>query len=261
MRTTHTSKSRHEIFGPKCPDFDGNVVTKITIVHTDERSSERRGKRTTITTDARITGTLSGGFTDDFEYRGPLALDLDFVIETRVATVIAATGKVIDRKPTATRRVKMTASIAPQSLGALETAARGVQRDDDHRRRRLARPALARRLPRGPAARARRSWARSRWPGPRRRTGFAATVDNAAGFQCVVATADPASLTLAKGASGDFTVTERGLDDQRALPSSSNVRVFSGDLDLSPVGNKIHGPASGLAFRATSRGGASVAEV
>ena len=121
VRTTHRSKSRHEIFGPKCPDFDGNVVTKIAIVHTDERSSERRGKRTTITTDARITGTLSGGFTDEFEFRGPLALDLDFVIETRVATVIAATGKVIDRKPTATRRVRMTASIAPQSLGALET--------------------------------------------------------------------------------------------------------------------------------------------
>ena len=94
MRTTHRSKSRHEVFGPKCPDFDGNVVTKIAIVHTDERSSERRGKRTTITTDARITGTLSGGFTDDFELRGPLALDLDFVIETRVVTVIAATGKV-----------------------------------------------------------------------------------------------------------------------------------------------------------------------
>ena len=73
VRTTHTSKSRHEIFGPKCPDFDGNVVTKIAIVHTDERSSERRGKRTTITTDARITGTLSGGFTDEFEFRGPLA--------------------------------------------------------------------------------------------------------------------------------------------------------------------------------------------
>ena len=106
VRTTHRSKSRHEIFGPKCPDFDGNVVTKIAIVHTDERSSERRGKRTTITTDARITGTLSGGFTDEFEFRGPLALDLDFVIETRVATVIAATGKVIDRKPTATRRVR-----------------------------------------------------------------------------------------------------------------------------------------------------------
>ena len=121
VRTTHRSKSRHAIFGPKCPDFDGNVVTKIAIVHTDERSSERRGKRTTITTDARITGTLSGGFTDEFEFRGPLALDLDFVIETRVATVIAATGKVIDRKPTATRRVRMTASIAPQSLGALET--------------------------------------------------------------------------------------------------------------------------------------------
>ena len=91
--------------------------------------------------------------------------------------------------------------------------------------------------------------------------GFAATVDNAAGFGCVVATAEPASLSLAKGASGDFTVTERGLDDQRALPSSSNVRVFSGNLDLSPVGNKIHGPASGIAFHATSRGGASIAEV
>ena len=92
-------------------------------------------------------------------------------------------------------------------------------------------------------------------------TGFSRTIDNAAGFQCVVATADPASLTLAKGASGGFTVTERGLDDQRALPSSSNVRVYSGDLELNPVGNKIHAPASGLAFRATSRGGASVAEV
>ena len=144
VRTTHRSKSRHEIFGPKCPDFDGNVVTKIAIVHTDERSSERRGKRTTITTDARITGTLSGGFTDEFEFRGPLALDLDFVIETRVATVIAATGKVIGRKPTATRRVRMTASIAPKFARSARDPARGVQRDDDHRGRRLARPALAR---------------------------------------------------------------------------------------------------------------------
>jgi hypothetical protein len=92
-------------------------------------------------------------------------------------------------------------------------------------------------------------------------TGFSRTIDNAAGFQCVVATADPAALTLAKGASGGFTVTERGLDDQRALPSSSNVRVYSGALDLSPVGNQIHAPASGLALQATSRGGASVAEV
>ena len=260
VRTTHRSKSRHEIFGPKCPDFDGNVVTKIAIVHTDERSSERRGKRTTITTDARITGTLSGGFTDEFEFRGPLALDLDFVIETRVATVIAATGKVIDRKPTATRRVRMTASIAPQSLGALETpleafsamtitgagGSHGRLSLDDF----IADPPLVLALM-GTVALARTEAA----------TGFARTIDNAAGFQCVVATADPAALTLAKGASGGFTVTERGLDDQRALPSSSNVRVYSGALDLSPVGNKIHAPASGLAFRATSRGGASVAEV
>ena len=91
--------------------------------------------------------------------------------------------------------------------------------------------------------------------------GFAKTVDNATGFGCVAATADPASLTLASGESGSFTVTERGLDDQRALPSSSNVRVYSGNLTLSPVGNKIHGPASGIAFQATSGGGASVAEV
>ena len=260
VRTTHRSKSRHEIFGPKCPDFDGNVVTKIAIVHTDERSTERRGKRTTITTDARITGTLSGGFTDDFELRGPLALDLDFVIETRVATVIAATGKVVDRKPTATRRVRMTASIAPQSLGALETpleafsamtitgagGSHGRLSLDDF----LADPPLVLALM-GTVALARTEAG----------TGFSRTIDNAAGFQCVVATADPAALTLAKGASGGFTVTERGLDDQRSLPTSSNVRVYAGDLELSPVGNKIHAPASGLAFRATSRGGASVAEV
>jgi hypothetical protein len=260
VRTTHRSKSRHEIFGPKCPDFDGNVVTKIAIVHTDERSTERRGKRTTITTDARITGTLSGGFTDDFEFRGPLALDLDFVIETRVATVIAATGKVIDRKPTATRRVRMTASIAPQSLGALETpveafsamtitgagGSHGRLSLDDF----LADPPLVLALM-GTVTLARTEAG----------TGFSRTIDNAAGFQCVVATADPAALTLAKGASGGFTVTARGLDDQRALPSSSNVRVYSGDLGLSPLGNKIHAPASGLAFQATSRGGASVAEV
>ena len=229
MRTTHTSKSRHEIFGPKCPDFDGNVVTRINIVHADERSSERRGKRTTITTAARISGTLSGGFTDDFEYRGPLMLDLDFVIETRVVTVIAATGKVIDRKPTATRRVRMTASIVPQSLGALETPVdafsamtitgaggpHGALSLDDF----LADPPLVLALM-GTVALARTEAAH----------GFSATIDNAAGFGCVVATADPASLSLANGGSGAFTVTERGLDDQRALPSSANVRVYSGNL-------------------------------
>jgi hypothetical protein len=90
--------------------------------------------------------------------------------------------------------------------------------------------------------------------------GFAATVANAAGFQCVVATADPASLTLASGQSAGFTVTERGLDDQRALPTSSNSRVYSGNLTLSPLGNNLHAPASGIVFQATSGGGKSVAE-
>jgi hypothetical protein len=260
VRTTHTSKSRHEAFGPKCPDFDGTVVTKINIVHTDVRSTERRGKRTTITTDARISGTLTGGFTDDFEFRGPLKLDLDFVIETRVVTVIAATERVVDRKPTATRRVRMTASLSPESLGALETpvdafsamtitGAGGPQGSlalDDF----LGDPPLVLALM-GTVTLARTEAA----------AGFAKTVDNATGFQCVAATADPAALTLANGESGSFTVTERGLDDQRALPSSNNVRVYSGNLTLSPVGNKIHGPASGIAFQATSGGGASVAEV
>ena len=260
VRTTHTSRSRHEVFGPKCPDFDGTVVTKINVVHTDIRSTERRGKRTTITTDARISGTLTGGFTDDFEFRGPLQLDLDFVIETRVVTVIAATGKVVDRKPTATRRVRMTTSIAPEALGALQTPAdafssmtitgaggpHGTLALDDF----LGDPPLVLALM-GSVALAKTEAA----------AGFAKTVDNATGFGCVAATADPASLTLASGESGSFTVTERGLDDQRALPSSSNVRVYAGNLTLSPVGNKIHGPASGIAFQATSGGGASVAEV
>jgi hypothetical protein len=260
VRKAHTSKSRHEAFGPKCPDFDGNVVTKISIVHTDVRSTERRGKRTTITTDAKISGTLTGGFTDDFEFRGPLKLDLDFVIETRVVTVIAATEKVVDRKPTATRRVKMTTSIAPEALGALELPAdafnamtitgaggpHGVLSLDDF----IADPPLVLSIM-GSVSLAKTEAA----------AGFAKTVDNATGFGCVVATADPAALTLANGESGSFTVTERGLDDQRALPSSNNVRVYSGNLTLSPIGNKIHGPASGIAFQATSGGGASVAEV
>jgi hypothetical protein len=260
VRKTHTSKSRHEVFGPKCPDFDGTVVTKINIVHTDVRSSERRGKRTTITTDAKISGTLTGGFTDDFEFRGPLKLDLDFVIETRVVTVIAATERVVDRKPTATRRVKMTTSIAPEALGALELPAdafnamtitgaggpHGVLSLDDF----IADPPLVLAIM-GSVSLAKTEAA----------AGFAKTVDNATGFGCVAATADPASLTLASGESGSFTVTERGLDDQRVLPSSNNVRVYSGNLTLSPVGNKIHGPPSGIAFQATSGGGASVAEV
>ena len=144
VRTTHRSKSRHEIFGPKCPDFDGNVVTKIAIVHTDERSSERRGKRTTITTDARITGTLSGGFTDEFEFRGPLA----------------ARPRLRDRDPRGDRDRGDRQGHRPEADGdapreddgvdraavarSARDPARGVQRDDDHRGRRLARPALAR---------------------------------------------------------------------------------------------------------------------
>jgi hypothetical protein len=136
--------------------------------------------------------------------------------------VIAATGKVTDRKPTATRRA--ADGLDRAAVARRPRAPAGcVQRDDDHRRRR----------PHGRLSLddflADRRCARTDGHGcagqDRAAQGIAATVDNAAGFRCVAPPADPASLSLAKRASGDFTVTERGLDDQRALPSSSNIRI------------------------------------
>jgi hypothetical protein len=260
VHKTHTSKMVRTAFGPACPDFDGNVVTNISIVLTDIRTEERRGKRTTIDTEAKITGTLKGGFTDEFEYRGPLQLDLDFVIETRVSTSIAATGKQIGREPTSTRRVKLTEAIDGNSLGKLVTP---IQSLSDTTITGAAGP-------HGPmtikdfegdtplmGTLVGLNWI-AKLLGE---TAFGKTVSNAAEFGCVAATADPASLTLANGESASFTVTIHGLDDQRPLPSSNNTRVYSGNLTMSPLGTKLHGPASGIAFQLTSGGGKSVAEV
>jgi hypothetical protein len=258
VRTTKTSKSRHEVFGPKCPDANGDVVTKIKIVHTSIRSTERRGKRTTITTDARITGSLRGGFDDDFELRGPLTIDLDLVVETRVVTVIALTGKVVDRAGTDTRRFALTGSVGAEAVAATESISdaadaskitgaggpKGVLTNDD--------------VSEGLAA----VLIGSLWLArTEAKTAFAKTVGNATGFKCVAAVATPGGLTLDQGESGTFTVALHGLDDGRALPVSSTSRVFSGSLLLAPTGSRIHGPESGTAFRVTSGGGKSVAEV
>jgi hypothetical protein len=260
VHKTHTSKMVRTAFGPQCPDFDGNVVTKISVVLTDIRTSERRGKRTTIDTEAKITGTLKGGFTDEFEYRGPLQLDLDFVIETRVSTSIAATGKQIGREPTSTRRVKLTEAIDGNSLGNLVTPLQsladttvtgasgphGVMTIKDFE---ADTPLMGTLVG--------LNWI-AKLLGE---TAFGKTIANAAGFGCVAANAAPASLTLASGESAGFTVTIHGLDDQRPLPSSNNTRVYSGNLTMSPTGSKLHGPASGIAFQVTSGGGKGVAEV
>lgn len=258
VRKTQTSKTRHELFGPKCPDFTGDVLTKINMLHTSIRSIERRGKRTTITTEAHITGFISGGFDDDFALRAPLKMELDVVVETRVVTVIALTDKVVSREPTDTRRVAMTGSVATDALGAIESISdaadamkitgaggpKGVLTNDD--------------FTEGLAATVLGSIWLARTEA---RTAFAQTVGNATGFKCVVATATPSSLTLDQGESGAFAVVVKGLDDGRALPLSSDSRVYSGNLQLSPLGNKIHGPESGTTFHATSGGGKSVAEV
>lgn len=258
VHTTHTSRSRHEVFGPKCPDFGGDVVTKFKIVISDVRSVERRGKRTTITTDARITGSLGGGFTDDFALRGPLKMDLDVVMETRVVTVIAVTGKVVSREPTSTRRVTMTGSVGADHVGSIESIddamgamtitgggtpkGRLTVNDVDES---LALTTIG-----------------AIWLARiEAQIGFGKTVENAVGWMCVVAEAKPDSLTLDRGQAGSFTVTLHGLDDQRPLPTSSDARVFSGNLQLSPVGLNIHGPEGGTAFGETSGGGKSVAEV
>lgn len=260
VHTTQTSRSRHEVFGPMCPDSAGNVVTRIKITYASQRSVERRGRRTTSVTEARITGTLSGGFTDAFDLRGPLKLELETVVETRVSTVIALTGKQVSREPTSTRRVSMSTSIAPANLESHATpmdtfismsitgtaGPKGQLSSDDIGGDRslfmsmLGLVYLAR--TEGPAA-------------------FAATVDGAAGFKCVVAGAQPDKLSLKNGASGSFTVTVRGLDDQQPLPSAATSRVYSGNLTLAPVGKDIPGPATGTAFQATSGGGPSTAEV
>ena len=262
VRTTHRSKSRHEIFGPKCPDFDGNVVTKIAIVHTDERSSERRGKRTTITTDARITGTLSGGFTDDFEFRGPLAARPRLRDRDPRGDRDRGDRQGVDRKPTATRRVRMTASIAPQSLGALETPLEAFSAMTITGAARLARPALARRLRRRTRRSCSRSWARS------------ALARTEAGHRLLAHDRQRRRVPV-RGRHGRPGRARRWRTGRPAAsPSPSAGWTTSApcrpaptcgstpaNLELSPVGNRIHAPASGLAFRATSRGGASVAEV
>jgi hypothetical protein len=91
--------------------------------------------------------------------------------------------------------------------------------------------------------------------------GFAATVEAAVGFKCVVADAQPDKLTLKNGETGNFTVTVRGLDDHQPLPSTATSRVYSGKLTLTPVAKDLLGPPSGTVFHATSGGGQSVAEV
>jgi hypothetical protein len=258
VTTTQTSKSRHELFGPKCPDSYGNVDTKINIVHSSIRSIDRRGKLTTITTDARITGFISGGFNDDFALRAPLKVELDLVVETRVLTVITLTGKVVSREPTNTRRIALSGSVATEGLGAIESISdaadamkitgasgpKGVLTNDDIDES-LALTTLG-------------SLWMARTEG---RAAFAKTIGNATGYKCVVAEATPDALTLDAGESGTFNVTVRGLDDSVKLPLSSDSRVYSGNLTLSPLANKIHGPESGTTFKVTSGGGKGVAEV
>ena len=255
VRTTHTSKLERKAFGPVCPDFDGNVVTRISMVLSDIRSTERRGRKTIVDTEAKVTGTLSGGFTDDFEYRGPLQLALDFVIETRVSTVIAATGKSLGREATSTRRVKMTASVPGSSLGAVESPIQSLEgmtvtgasgphgvltiKDFEGDT-----PLLG-------------SLVSLTWIAKLMgEAGFAETVAHATGFDCVSDAATPASLTLTKGQLGSFTIAAHGLDDGRALPTSTNARVYSGNVTLSPVGNKLRDTG----FQVTTAGGDGVEE-
>ncbi len=183
------------------------------------------------------------------------------MIETRASTEIAATGRTISREGTSTRRIRMTASIPGDSLGGtLETPIQSLE----------SMTVTGAAGPHGVLTTADLegdvpllgSLVGLTWTAKLMgEAGFAATVANAAAFECVVAVADPAALELASGQAASFTVVARGLDDQRALPTSSNTRVYSGSLTLSPLGSKLHGPAGGMPFSVTSGGGASVAEV
>ena len=63
---------------------------------------------------------------------------------------------------------------------------------------------------------------------------------------------------LTKGQVGSFTVAAHGVDDGRALPTSTNARVYSGNVTLSPVGNKL---PRDTGFSVTTAGGDGVDEV
>jgi hypothetical protein len=256
VRYTHSSTSKHTVFGPKCPDYDGNVVTKLVYVDTDIRAVERRGKRTIVETEYRDTATLSGGFTDDMTLRAPLHLEVELVVVTRQRVEIAATHKVISSSSSDPQRVNLQTDVGESVLkdpgGSLQNPLKIV---------------MDMTLSGGGAVKLEdfaadggsfflllvgTTW----FTEIGAINGFAATMVNMAGGACVTSEATPAALTLGKGKSGDFTLTVRGLDDHRPLPSNAQSQVRSGDVTIAPLADRdIRGPATGTVFHVANVGG------
>ncbi|HEV7493490.1 hypothetical protein [Baekduia sp.] len=257
VRYTHSSTSKHTVFGPKCPDYDGNVVTKLVFIDTDIHAIEQRGKRTIVETEYRDTATVTGGFNDDMALRAPLHLEIELVVVTRKRVEIAATHKVVS-----------TSSADPQRVGLQTEIGESVLKDPGGSLQDPLKIVMDMTLSGGGAVKLEdfasdggsffllmvgTSW----FAEIGAINGFAATLKNMVGFACVSAEAVPSSLTLGKGKSGDFTVTVRGLDDHRPLPSNAQDQVRSGDVTISPLADRdIRGPATGTVFHVTNVGGA-----
>ncbi len=257
VRYTHSSSSRHEAFGPRCADFGGNGVTTLKFVDTDTHTVERAGKRTVIEVTYRDTGRLSWSLTDDFALKGPLKLELDFVIEIRSHTEIAATGKVVSREGTRTQRVAMTQDIDPSGPGDFGgvgdltsvisgvtltggSGPHGVLTVDDFLANKGSLYLML---------------AATTWLAEVQAVAvFAESIDSMKSGVCVTATASPASLLLPKGQSDSTVVTVKGADDQRALPSNQASNVQLGNPAVDPLTTGVFGPEAGVTYRVTGDG-------
>ncbi len=256
VRYTHSSTSRHTVFGPKCPDYDGNVVTKLVDVDTDIHAIEQRGKRTIVETEYRDTATVTGGFNDDMALRAPLHLEVELVVVTRTRVEIAATHKVIS-----------SSSSDPQRVGLQTEIGESVLKDPAGSLQDPLKVVMDMTLSGGGAVKLEdfaadggsffllmvgTTW----FTEIGAMNGFVATLKNMVEFACVSAEAVPSALTLGKGKSGDVTVTVRGLDDHRPLPSNAQDQVRSGDVTIAPLADRdIRGPATGTVFHVTNVGG------
>lgn len=255
-RYTHSSTSRHQVTSPKCADFAGGVVTRLAFVDVVTKSAERHGIRTVVETEYSTTGSLTGGFTDAFALRGPLHLELDLVVQSRSHTEAAASHRVISRAATRTQRVSMTREVDFERFATIDdpvkaftdmtiagaSGPKGTLTLDDF----LANRGSLFALLVGTTGTAEIAIAE----------GFAATIENMNEFGCVEADASPPALSLARQQPGRFTVTVRGLDDKRALPSEQASRVLVGNVTIDPLTTGVLGPASGTVYTVTTAGGA-----
>ena len=256
-RYTHTSVSRHEIFGPTCADPSGTVVTTIKLVDTDTHIVERNGKRTFFEVSYRDTGKLTGIFSDEFALKGPLKLELDFVVETRSHTEDAGTGKVTSHDATKTQRVSATAELTPSvdhfggagaitdALGGLNVTGavgpKGVLTVNDFEANGGSLYLML----------AATTWLTE----VQAMTVFAESIGSMKSGACVDLTASPSSLVLPRGQSDATTLTPKGHDDQRPLPSLQVPHITFGKSTVTPTADAdVKGPESGVRYQVTGDG-------